>query len=240
MPATLAPLRAHPVRLGSAAVVPMPQMAPATASDAELVARLRRRDEAAFMELVERYHGSLVRLAQSFVSTRAAAEDVAQETWLGVLNGIDRFEARSSLKTWLFRILVNRAKTRGVRDARCVPFSSLAREAEEDAGPSIEPECFNPEDHRWAGHWSAPPPNWEGEERALARETREVIREAIDQLPPAQRTVISLRDVEGLPSEEVCELLELTEGNQRVLLHRARTKVRKALDDYLAPRTAMA
>ena len=221
-------------------MVPMPQMAPAAASDAELVARLRRRDEAAFMELVDRYHSSLVRLAQSFVSTRAAAEDVAQETWVGVLKGIDRFEGRSSLKTWLFRILVNRAKTRGVNDARCVPFSSLAREAEEDDGPSIEPERFNGDDHRWAGHWSAPPPNWEGEERALARETREVIRDAIDKLPPAQRTVISLRDVEGLGSEEVCVLLELTEGNQRVLLHRARTKVRKALDDYLAPRMATA
>ncbi|MDQ3933595.1 MAG: sigma-70 family RNA polymerase sigma factor [Actinomycetota bacterium] len=218
----------------------MPQIAPSTASDAELVARLRRRDEAAFMELMDRYHSSLVRLAQSFVSTRAAAEDVAQETWVGVLNGIDRFEARSSLKTWLFRILVNRAKTRGVRDARCVPFSSLAGAAEEDEGPSIEPERFNGDGHRWAGHWSGPPPNWEGEERALARETREVIREAIDRLPPAQRTVISLRDVEGLDSEEVCALLELTEGNQRVLLHRARTKVRKALEDYLAPRTASA
>jgi RNA polymerase sigma-70 factor (ECF subfamily) len=218
----------------------MPQMAPAAASDAELVARLRSRDEAAFMELVDRYHASLVRLAQSFVSTRAAAEDVVQETWVGVLKGIDRFEARSSLKTWLFRILVNRAKTRGVRDARCVPFSSLAAAAEEDEGPSIEPERFNGDDHRWAGHWCAPPPNWDGEERALARETREVIREAIDRLPPAQRTVISLRDVEGLDSEEVCALLELSEGNQRVLLHRARTKVRKALEDYLAPRTATA
>ena len=221
-------------------MVPAPQMAPAAASDTELVARLRRRDEAAFMELVDRYHGSLVRLAQSFVSNRAAAEDVAQETWVGVLNGIDRFEARSSLKTWLFRILVNRAKTRGLRDARCVPFSSIAKAAEEDEGPSIEPERFNGDDHRWGGHWSAPPPNWEGEERILARETREVIREAIDQLPPAQRTVISLRDVEGLEAEEVCALLELTEGNQRVLLHRARTKVRKALEDYLAPRTATA
>ncbi len=221
-------------------MVPMPQMAPAAASDLELVERLRRREEAAFIELVERYHGSLVRLAQSFVSTRAAAEDVAQETWVGVLNGIDRFEARSALKTWLFRILVNRAKSRGVRDARCLPFSSLVSAAEEDEGPSIEPERFNGDGHRWAGHWSAPPKGWEGEERVLARETREVIRRAIEHLPPAQRTVISLRDVEGLDSEEVCALLELSEGNQRVLLHRARTKVRKALEDYLASEAATA
>ena len=210
------------------------QPAPPAGSDAELVARLRNRDEAAFVALVERHHQALVRLAMSFVSTRAAAEDVVQETWLGVLNGIDRFEARSSLKTWLFRILVNRAKTRGVRDARCVPFSSLVTEAEEDEGPSVEPERFQGDDHRWAGHWCAPPRAWGGEERMLARETRELIRAAIDALPPAQRTVISLRDVEGLGSDEVCALLELSEGNQRVLLHRARTKVRRALEDYLA------
>jgi RNA polymerase sigma-70 factor (ECF subfamily) len=207
----------------------------AALSDGELVEALRNRDEAAFMALVDRYHQSLVRLAMSFVSTRAAAEDVAQETWLGVLNGIDRFEARSSLKTWLFRILVNRAKTRGVRDSRCVPFSSLASAAEEDESPSVEPERFQGDEHRWAGHWSAPPQAWSGEERALARETREVIRQAIDRLPPAQRAVISLRDVEGLDSEEVCALLGLSDGNQRVLLHRARTKVRRALEDYLAP-----
>jgi RNA polymerase sigma-70 factor (ECF subfamily) len=204
-----------------------------TGSDAELIEALRRRDESAFMELVERHHASLVRLALSFVSNRAAAEDVAQETWVGVLQGIDRFEGRSSLKTWIFRILVNRAKTRGVRDARAVPFSSLASEAEAE-GPSVEPERFHEAGHRIAGHWSAKPQEWGGEERALAREAREVIRTAIDALPPGQRTVISLRDVEGLGSGEVCELLDLTEGNQRVLLHRARTKVRRALEDYFA------
>ena len=204
-------------------------------AEAELLAGLRRRDEAAFMELVERYHQPLVRLARSFVSTPAAAEDVVQETWLGVLNGIDRFEGRSSLKTWIFRILTNRAKTRGVRDARVVPFSALAAD-EAGAGPSVEPERFHEPGHRIAGHWAVPPQPWAegGEERALSRETREVIREAIDALPPAQRAVISLRDVEGVEADEVCDLLELTEGNQRVLLHRARTKVRRALEDYFA------
>jgi RNA polymerase sigma-70 factor (ECF subfamily) len=204
-------------------------------AEAELLDGLRRRDEAAFMALVERYHQPLVRLARSFVSTPAAAEDVVQETWLAVLNGIDRFEGRSSLKTWIFRILTNRAKTRGVRDARVVPFSALAAD-EADAGPSVEAERFHQPGHRIAGHWAVPPQPWAegGEERALSSETREVIREAIDALPPAQRAVISLRDVEGVEADEVCELLELTEGNQRVLLHRARTKVRRALEDYFA------
>jgi len=204
-----------------------------TIPERDLVAGLRRRDEAAFMELVERYHQQLVRLARSFVSTPAAAEDVVQETWLGVLNGIDRFEERSSLKTWIFRILTNRAKTRGVRDSRVVPFSSLVAD-EAGAGPSVEPERFFGPDHRIEGHWAVPPTRWAagGEERALSRETREVIRTAIDALPPAQRAVISLRDVEGVEAPEVCDLLDLTEGNQRVLLHRARTKVRRALEDY--------
>jgi RNA polymerase sigma-70 factor (ECF subfamily) len=205
-------------------------------SDQELVDGLRRRDEAAFMALVDRYHDSLVRLAMSFVSTRAAAEDVAQETWLGVLQGIDRFEGRSSLKTWLFRILVNRAKTRGVRDARSVPFSALAAEAEGE-GPSVEPERFHREGPE-AATWAAPPQQWGGEERLLAGETREVIRAAIDELPHAQRAVISLRDVEGVGAAEVCELLDLTEGNQRVLLHRARSKVRRALEDYFESEAA--
>ncbi|MEA2473141.1 MAG: polymerase sigma-70 factor, subfamily [Thermoleophilaceae bacterium] len=206
-----------------------------TLSEPDLIAGLRRRDEAAFMELVERYHQQLVRLAMSFVSTPAAAEDVVQETWLGVLKGIDRFEERSSLKTWIFRILTNRAKTRGVRDSRVVPFSALAAE-ETGEGPSVEPERFFGPGHRIEGHWAVPPTPWAagGEERALSRETREVIGAAIDALPPAQRTVISLRDVEGVDAEEVCRLLDLTEGNQRVLLHRARTKVRRALEDYFA------
>jgi RNA polymerase sigma-70 factor (ECF subfamily) len=215
-------------------VTPVAQPGPrVTAADEELLEGLRRGDEAAFMALVERYHASLVRVAMSFVSTRAAAEDVAQETWLAVLQGIDRFEGRSALKTWIFRILVNRAKTRGVRDARSVPFSSMVAEAEAE-GPSVEPERFTDEPHGSPGAWSAPPAQWGGEERALARETREVIRSAIDELPPAQRTVISLRDVEGLGSDEVCELLDLSAGNQRVLLHRARTKVRRALESYFA------
>ena len=179
------------------------------------------------MELVERYHAALVRLARSFVSTRAAAEDVAQETWLGVLNGLDRFEGRSSLKTWIFRILVNRAKTRGQRDARSVPFSSLSGPGGE---PAVDPDRFMEE-----GAWASPPRPWEGEpeERLLAGEAREVIDAAIAELPPMQRRVITLRDLDGLDADETRELLDLTDGNQRVLLHRARSKVRQALEDYL-------
>ncbi|MFL5780658.1 MAG: RNA polymerase sigma factor [Thermoleophilaceae bacterium] len=200
---------------------------PSADPDAALLDRLRAGDEAAFMELVERYHGALVRLARSFVSSQAVAEDVAQETWLGVLNGIDRFEGRSSLKTWIFRILVNRAKTRGERESRSVPFSSLA---DPDGEPSVDPDRFVE-----AGAWSSPPRRWEGEplERLLAGEARDTIEAAIAELPPAQRSVITLRDLEGLDADETCRLLDLTDGNQRVLLHRARSKVRQALEDYL-------
>jgi RNA polymerase sigma-70 factor, ECF subfamily len=200
---------------------------PQTDPDAALVDRLRAGDEAAFMELVERYHGALVRLARSFVSSQAVAEEVAQETWLGVLNGIDRFEGRSSLKTWIFRILVNRAKTRGERESRSVPFSSLD---DPDGGASVDPDRFVD-----AGAWASPPRRWEGEplERLLAGEARDTIEAAIAELPAAQRGVITLRDLEGLDADETCELLDLTDGNQRVLLHRARSKVRQALEDYL-------
>jgi RNA polymerase sigma-70 factor, ECF subfamily len=198
-----------------------------SASDARCLERLRAGDESAFMELVERHHAALVRLARSFVSSRAVAEDVAQETWLGVLNGLDRFEGRSSLKTWIFRILVNRAKTRGERESRSVPFSSLEGA---DGEPSVDPDRFVE-----AGAWASPPRSWEGEpeERLLAGEAREVIDAAIEKLPPAQRQVITLRDIDGLDADEVVDVLDITDGNQRVLLHRARSKVRQALEDYL-------
>ena len=201
---------------------------PETDADSALLERLRAGDEGAFMELVERYQPALVRLAQSFVPSRAVAEEVAQETWLGVLNGIDRFEGRSSLKTWIFRILVNRAKTRGERESRSVPFSSLERE---DGEPAVDPDRFAGD-----GAWSSPPRSWEGEpeERLLAGEARAVIDAEIAKLPPVQRQVITLRDVEGFDAAEVRDLLDLTDGNQRVLLHRARSRVRRALEEYLS------
>lgn len=210
---------------------------PVDAEEQRLIARLRAHDEDAFMELVDRYGASLLRVALLFVSTRAVAEEVVQETWLGVLAGIDRFEGRSSLKTWIFRILTNRAKTRAVRESRSIPFSSLAQAELGDDEPSVDPDRFLPSDHpRWPGHWASAPQSWAElpEQRLLGAETRSVISEAIDMLPPVQRAVISLRDVEGWGSDEVRQALDLSEGNQRVLLHRARSKVRAALDEYLA------
>jgi len=199
--------------------------------DARLIKALRARDERAFEELMRMYNASLLRVAQIYVPSRAVAEDVVQETWIGVFNGIDRFETRSSLKTWIFRILTNIAKTRGQREGRTVPFSALERP---DAVPeaAVDPDRFLAADHeRWPGHWSSKPQPWP-EAHLLAAETREVIDGAIERLPPAQRAVISLRDVEGWSSEETRNALGVSETNQRVLLHRARSKVRQALEDY--------
>jgi RNA polymerase sigma-70 factor (ECF subfamily) len=206
----------------------------AGAPDEELVRALRAGDEDAFIELVRRYNGLMLRLALGHVRTRALAEDVVQETWCAVLTGIDRFEGRSALKTWLMRILTNRAKTRGQREARCVPFSSLAGDDTDD-GPAVDPDRFLPADHpRYPGGWSAAPREWSQlpHDRLLAGEVREQIRAAIESLPPRQQAVIALRDVEGWSPEEVCETLHLSEGNQRVLLHRARSRVRGELETY--------
>src|SRR5215210_1603679 len=199
--------------------------------EAMIVARLRDGDEAAFAELLDRYGSTMLRVAQMYVKDRASAEEVVQETWLAVLNGIDRFEGRSSLKTWLFRILTNRAKTRAVRERRTIPFSALQPDRVPE--PALEPDRFrDPDDPRWPGHWAVPPQAWP-EDRLVAGETREKLAEAIEALPASQRAVISLRDLEGWSAEEVCNALAVSETNQRVLLHRARSKVRKALEEYL-------
>lgn len=202
--------------------------------EAQLVAALRAGDEAAFETLIARYHTALLRLALMYVPSRTVAEDVVQETWLGVLQGLARFEGRSSLKTWLFRILTNRAKTRGQRESRSVAFSALTPDEEAD-DPAVDPAWFHPPGSASAGWWSAHPRSWEHvpEERLLAQETQQQIQQAIDALPINQREVITLRDVEGWGSEEVCNILEISETNQRVLLHRARSKVRRALEQYL-------
>lgn len=204
--------------------------------EAALVDRLQAGDEAAFAELVDRHGASMLRVARLHVRDRAVAEEVVQETWLAVLNGIDGFEGRSSLKTWLFRILSNRAKTRGEREGRSVPFSAIAAtDAAADAEPSVDADRFLPADHsQWPYHWSAPPRAWT-QERVIERETLEVVRRAIEALPDTQREVIRLRDVEGWSAAEATEALEITDGNQRVLLHRARSRVRQALEDYLDP-----
>lgn len=192
--------------------------------DASLVEGLRAGDEAAFRALMREYGGAMLRVAQMYVSSRAVAEDVVQDAWIGVLRGIDRFEGRSSLKTWLFRIVANTAKTRGVREARSIPFASLG----DDSEGGVDPDRFLGSGERFPGHWAVPP-----EGRVLAAEAMGVIERAIDTLPPAQRAVITLRDIQGLSSEEVRNALDLTETNQRVLLHRARSKVRSALEEYM-------
>ena len=202
--------------------------------DEALVARLKRGDESAFAELISAYSPAMLRVALARVRTRAVAEEVVQETWLAVLHGLDRFESRSSLKTWIFRILTNIAITRGTRESRCLPFSSLAeREAEEPDEP-VDASRFLPDDHdRWPQHWALGPTRWKTpEEDLLSGETRNCILRAVESLPPSQRTVITLRDIEGWPSEEVCEALGVSEGNQRVLLHRARSKVRSVVEEY--------
>jgi RNA polymerase sigma-70 factor (ECF subfamily) len=196
-----------------------------------LIESLRAGDEHAFAWLIDEYSSALFRVAMTHVGARAVAEEVVQETWLGVLNGIDRFEGRSSLKTWIFRILTNTASTRGQRERRMVPFSALASPGEEDGVD--EDRFFPPEHARYPGHWALGPTAWETpEDGLLSGETREVILRAIEELPEAQRAVVTLRDVEGWPPEEVCDALQLSDGNQRVLLHRGRTKIRAALESY--------
>jgi RNA polymerase sigma-70 factor, ECF subfamily len=202
-------------------------------ADAELVERLRAGDEETFRTLVREWHAPLLRVAQIFVPSRAVAEEVVQETWLRVLGALDRFEGRSSLKTWVFRILTNTAKTRAQREGRVIPFSSL-----QDPGrvpeAAVDADRFLPDDHpHHPGGWSSPPAALP-EEQLLAAETRARIAAAIEELPANQRAVIMLRDVQGWDSAEVCNALDITEVNQRVLLHRARAKVRTALEDYLS------
>jgi RNA polymerase sigma-70 factor (ECF subfamily) len=209
-------------------------------ADAELLARLRMGDEGAFMELVERYGPLMLRIALSYVSSRAVAEEVVQEAWLGVLTGLERFEGRSSLKTWLLRIVANQARTRGERERRSVPFASLAPEPTGDE-PAVTADRFLPPDHPlYPGGWAVPPHAWARlpEERLLAAETLDQVHAAIAKLPPRQQEVILLRDVEGWEPEEVASALDVSEGNQRVLLHRARSKVRGDLERYFAGQAA--
>ena len=193
--------------------------------ESALVASLRAGDQRAFMQLVEEYTPGMRRLALTFVRTPALADDVVQEAWLGVLKGLDRFEGRSSLKTWVYTIVANVARTRAVREARSVPFSSLAPADPDDDGAAVDPDRFVD-----AGHWVRPIEPWR---RVVDAEARGVIDAAIARLPPQQAQVIELRDIEGWSSEEVRNVLDISETNQRVLLHRARSKVRAALEEYL-------
>lgn len=209
---------------------------PADEDERRLIARLRAGDEDAFMTLVDAWGPSMLRLARQFTPSTAVAEEVVQETWLAVLSGIDRFEGRSSLKTWVMRILVNRAKTRGARERRTVPFAALASdEAAGDFHAVAVDRFLSADDAQWPHHWAAPLPRWEAQPEGAAEsaETLAAIHAAIETLPPAQRTVILLRDIEGWDGPQVSNALDITETNQRVLLHRARSKVRAALEEHL-------
>ena len=200
-----------------------------------MLERLRQGDEAAFASLVDRHHGALLRLAMAYVSDRSIAEEVVQETWMGVLEGVDRFEGRSSLKTWIFRILTNKAKTRGVRESRHVSFSPLAASQENPEEPAVDPTRFQTTGH-WAGYWVSYPQPWDEntpEKLLLSQEGTTFLEQAIEALPGKLRQIIVMRDVEGLSSDEACNILGISETNQRVLLHRARSRVRKALEKYL-------
>jgi RNA polymerase sigma-70 factor, ECF subfamily len=188
-------------------------------TDAELLVRLRAGDELAFVTLVRRHHAAMLRLAACYVPNAAVAEEVVQDTWLGVLRGISGFEGRSSIRTWLFRILVNRARTTGERERRSVAIG--------DAGPAVDRSRFDA-----TGHWAVPPAHWadDADERVDAAKLAGRLRSAIGELPERQREVVTLRDVEGLSSEEVCSVLDISESNQRVLLHRGRSRLRQALE----------
>lgn len=184
------------------------------------------------MALFDQHYPMMIRLAMAYVANRAVAEDIVQETWLGVLQSLDRFEARSSLKTWIFRILINRARTRKQREQRSTPFSALTDAA---GAPAVAPDRFLPADHpRAAGHWSSPPRGWGDDPEAmfLRGEIHAYLRQAIEALPLSQQAVLTLRDIEGWTTSEISHLLEISEVNQRVLLHRARSGVRQALEHY--------
>jgi RNA polymerase sigma-70 factor (ECF subfamily) len=199
--------------------------------DAVLVKALTARDPDAFAYLLDHYHLALVRLAEQYVPNRAVAEEVAQETWLGVIEGIDRFEQRSSIKTWLFRILINIARSRGVQERRSIPFATTATLDNDE--PAVDPRRFRRLARNTRGQWKRPPHPWGNpEQRALDVETLETIHRAVDRLSPDQREVITMRDLLGWSAAEVCDALDLTDANQRVLLHRARSKVRGVLERH--------
>jgi RNA polymerase sigma-70 factor (ECF subfamily) len=205
-----------------------------TRDDAELVEALRRGDEAAFARLVDELNPGLMRLALAHVPSRAVAEEVVQDTWVGVLRGIDRFEGRSSLRTWIFQILLNNARTRGKREKRTLPFASFRRRGEEGRDePAVDADRFQGRRGERPGHWSRPPVEWDSPvERLAADATRDVMLKAIAGLPLRQREVLALRDIQGYSAEEARNALAVSETNQRVLLHRARSKVRSALESH--------
>jgi RNA polymerase sigma-70 factor (ECF subfamily) len=236
---TLAPFRQNTVTLTRARLPCVPGW-PVTnieRGEHQLVLLLRAGDEVVFARLIDTYTPTMQRVARTYVASREVAEDVVQDTWLAVLEGIDRFEERSSLRSWLFRILVNIAKTRGAREHRSVPMSSMNAGLISESGPTVEPSRFLPADHtRWPRHWAHPPERWPDspERTLLSAELIALAQQELEQLPERQRAVVMLRDLADYDSDEVCSLLDLTAANQRVLLHRGRARIRQALEDYVS------
>ncbi len=208
-----------------------PAMSAATGDDRDLVEALRAGDEQAFAALIDGWSGSMLRMARLHVPTDSVAEEVVQETWLAVLTGLHRFRGDSSLRTWVYRILLNQAKTRGIRERRTVPFASLYDEDGNGGGPTVDPSRFQGAGDAHPGGWRRFPEEWP-EQSLLSNEMREVVTRALEELPPRQRVVVALRDLDGHTADEVCELLTITAGNQRVLLHRGRAVVRAHLERY--------
>ena len=200
-------------------------------TDEQTVAGLRAGDERTFRELFERNYPMMKRVARGYVTCDAVAEEVVQDTWMAVVTGIDRFEGRSALSTWMFSILTHQAKSHSARERRALPFSSVTpRDVEE---PTVDADRFQKDDEAWPGHWATPPRPWQKpDRRLLSLEAREHLKRALPELPERQRQIVALRDIEGLSAEEVCDLLGLTQENQRVLLHRGRSRLRAALESY--------
>ena len=200
--------------------------------DQHIVAGLRAGDERTFRELFERTYPMMKRVARAYVASDAVADEVVQDTWMAIVTGIERFQGRSALGTWMFSILTNQAKTHSARERRALPFSSVALTDVEE--PVVDPDRFQKDDEAWPGHWATPPRPWQKpERRLLSLEARDQLKRALEQLPERQRLIVVLRDVEGLSAEEVCGLLELSQENQRVLLHRGRSRLRSFLEEYL-------
>jgi RNA polymerase sigma-70 factor (ECF subfamily) len=204
----------------------------AASSDEQLVAGLRAGDERTFRELFERNYPMMKRVARGYVTCDAVAEEVVQDTWMAIVTGIDRFEGRSALSTWMFSILTHQAKSHSARERRALPFSCVGHGDVDE--PAVDPDRFQKDDEAWPGHWATPPRPWQKpERRLLALEARDHLREALAQLPERQRLIVGLRDIDGHSAEEVCELLGLSQENQRVLLHRGRARLRAELETYL-------
>jgi RNA polymerase sigma-70 factor (ECF subfamily) len=205
---------------------------PAAGSDEQIVLALRAGDEPTFRDLFERNYPMMKRVARGYVSSDAVAEEVVQDTWMAIVTGIDRFEGRSTLATWMFSILTNQAKGHSSRERRALPFSSIATGNADES--SVDPDRFQKEDDAWPGHWATPPRPWQKpERRLLSLEARAHLKQALAQLPARQRLIVGLRDIEGISAEEVCDLLALSPENQRVLLHRGRARLRACLEEYI-------